>query len=214
MRLWHLAALLSLASCAPLRTSMHNEHHQWELTVHEVRTQLEDLRHDINCFQAEMQILEGRIKYFETALAQLKHQEVEKHQASLEDLAREVQELQTRSFTLEAAKEGRKEEVQQLSLHAQEVQIALAQCKQKIEELEKTILAQNRRLESMSNIKSNVEILAKSLKTSSTLYRVRAGDSLEKIAKLHKTSIQAIQSLNHLQSDRIVVGQELQIPSS
>jgi LysM repeat protein len=48
--------------------------------------------------------------------------------------------------------------------------------------------------------------------SSSKTYKVVSGDSLEKIARLHHTTVPALKQVNHLSSDRIVVGQELQIP--
>jgi len=47
---------------------------------------------------------------------------------------------------------------------------------------------------------------------SETFYKVKNGDSLEKIAKNHHTTIQALKVANQLSNDRIVVGQTLQIP--
>jgi LysM repeat protein len=43
-------------------------------------------------------------------------------------------------------------------------------------------------------------------------YKVKAGDSLEKIAKEHGTTPKTIKELNHLQKDTIYVGQNLILP--
>ena len=43
-------------------------------------------------------------------------------------------------------------------------------------------------------------------------YRVKSGDSLEKIAKLHGTTIRALKELNGITSDKIIVGTWLKIP--
>lgn len=45
-------------------------------------------------------------------------------------------------------------------------------------------------------------------------YRVKPGDNLTKIADAHGTTVKALRSLNQLKSDRIVVNQTLQIPTS
>ena len=47
---------------------------------------------------------------------------------------------------------------------------------------------------------------------SGSSYRVKNGDSLEKIARTHQTTVQAIKDLNGLTSDKIVVGKLLKIP--
>ena len=206
--------LLVLAGCSPLRTSPHDEHHQWELTVHEVQTNLDDLRHDINCFQTELQILDGRIKYFENALTALKQQDIAKQQVKLDQVSHQFQSLEKKWTSLEKNKGGEKDELDHLATHANETTLALTQFKDRIEELERELLTQNRRLETFGKVKGNMETLAKSLKGDEIKsYRVRPGDSLEKIAKAHKTSIDRIKKLNHLEQDLIVVGQELKIPT-
>ena len=45
-----------------------------------------------------------------------------------------------------------------------------------------------------------------------TVYQVKAGDNLTKIAKAHATTVKAIRSFNDLKTDRIVVNQKLRIP--
>ncbi|MBP6480458.1 MAG: LysM peptidoglycan-binding domain-containing protein [Pseudomonadales bacterium] len=44
-------------------------------------------------------------------------------------------------------------------------------------------------------------------------YRVRSGDTLRAIARLHQTTPEALRSLNRLEDDRIAAGQELLIPA-
>ena len=44
-------------------------------------------------------------------------------------------------------------------------------------------------------------------------YKVTQGDSLWKIARNHNTSVQALRKANHLESDRLQIGQELIIPT-
>jgi len=48
---------------------------------------------------------------------------------------------------------------------------------------------------------------------SADIYVVKSGDTLEKIAKTHKTSVKAIQEVNGLKTTRIVVNQKLKMPS-
>lgn len=50
--------------------------------------------------------------------------------------------------------------------------------------------------------------------TSATVYLVKSGDTLSHIAKTHGTSVKAIKSANSLTTDRIVVGEQLKIPSA
>jgi murein DD-endopeptidase MepM/ murein hydrolase activator NlpD len=43
--------------------------------------------------------------------------------------------------------------------------------------------------------------------------QVQSGDTLFRIASRHGTTVEAIRALNALQSDRILIGQELEVPS-
>ncbi|MGA2786564.1 MAG: LysM peptidoglycan-binding domain-containing protein [Verrucomicrobiota bacterium] len=47
-----------------------------------------------------------------------------------------------------------------------------------------------------------------------TLYVVKSGDSLTRIAKAHGTTVRALKAANDLQNDRIVVGAKLKIPTA
>lgn len=204
---------LGLAGCSPLRTSAHDEKHQWELTIHEVQTNLDDLRHDTNCFATEIQILDARIKCFENALASLKQQEIEKHQNRIDQIAQQLLSLERKWTAFEKRQDASKEGLESLSSHAKETNMALAQFKNRIEELETEILSQSRRLEALSKLKTNIETLTKALKSEGQkVYKVRPGDSLEKIAKIHKTDVATLKQINQLQQDLIVVDQELKIP--
>ena len=50
--------------------------------------------------------------------------------------------------------------------------------------------------------------------TGGAVYLVKSGDSLTRIARTHGTTIKALKLANNLDSDRIVVGQKLNIPSA
>lgn len=174
-----VGCLLFLYGCSPLRTSPHDEEHQLELTLHEVQTNIDDFRRDIHCFKAELQIIDGRIKHFENALANLKDQTFEKQQAKIEQLAATIQSFDKKFLSLNKGEE--------LLTFTQEVHIALVQFKERMQELEGALSLQK-------------------------VYRVKSGDSLEKIAKNHRTSVEKIKKLNGLTSNLIVTGQELKIP--
>lgn len=46
-----------------------------------------------------------------------------------------------------------------------------------------------------------------------TVYVVKSGDTLTRIAKTHGIRVRALKVLNHLKSDRIAVGEKLKLPS-
>ena len=95
-----LVAIIPIA-CSPLKSSPNDEKHQLELTLHELQTNLDDVRHDLNCFQTEMQILDGRIKYYENALSNLKQQDLEKQQSKIDLLSQQVAAFEKKIAVLE-----------------------------------------------------------------------------------------------------------------
>lgn len=205
--------LCAFSSCSPLRSSPNDEKHQLELTLHEVQTNLDDLRHNINCFQTELQILEGRIKYSENALASLKQHDLEKQHCKIEQLLNQVQSLEKKWVGFEKSQKTSSEELSELSDHANETTTALSQFKSRILELEKEIQSQNRKFDEVAKLKGHIEMLTRGIQGDFKLYRVKPGDSLEKIARFHKTSVERIKKYNGLDQDLIVVGQELKIPT-
>lgn len=50
--------------------------------------------------------------------------------------------------------------------------------------------------------------------TGETVYSVKAGDSLSRIAKTHHITVKALKSVNNLATDRINIGEQLKIPSA
>ncbi len=183
--------------------------------MHEVQTNIDDFRHQINCFQAELQILDGRIKYNENALTAFKQEGFEAQKAKLDQLSHQIQGMEKKWGSLEQNRGAALTELEQLSAHAAETTAAFTQFKQRLEELEKELLAGQRRFEELGKLKGNLETLAKSMRPQgiAKTHKVAPGDSLKKIAKAHQTTVEKVKKLNGLESDRIDVGQELKLPT-
>jgi LysM repeat protein len=210
--------LFSLAligvSCSPLKSSPHDEKHQVELSMHEMQTSIDDLRHDLNCYQTELQILDGRIKYYENALTGLKQQDLEKVDSKINALSQQIAALEKKSSQSDQIRENGVQDLQQLTAHANETTAALTQFKNRINELEQELAAHSRHFEEIAKLKGHFEGLSKQFKetASKKTYQVRAGDTIEKIARFHQTTAERIKKANDLKQDLIVVGQELVIP--
>lgn len=210
-----LLSFIFFASCSPMKSSPKEEKHQMELTLHEVQTNLDDLRHDLNCFHTEIQILDGRIKHQEDAYQNLKQQYLEKIQNKLDTLTKQVASIEGKSSTYETKYINSNSDISQLSSHANETNLALTQHKQKINELETLLLSQNQRLTELAKIKTTLEEIVKTMKIENSgfiIYKVKSKDSLEKIAKSNNISVDVLKKVNNLENDLIVVGQEIKIP--
>jgi len=97
---------------------------------------------------------------------------------------------------------------------AKESTAVLALLRKSVEELQKQNAIRDKNIE---HLHSAVNALTEAfqggeVEKKSASYRVKAGDTLEKIANAHKTSVKKIKELNNLASDRIILGQELKIP--
>jgi len=155
------------------------------------------------------------VKYkLSKVIAALKNQDFEKAQSKIDQLAVAVQALEQKWNAAEKSRVADSGELKQLSSHAKETGLALVQFKDRIGEMEQELISGQRRFEEIGKLKSNIENLAKALQASDLkIYKVRSGDSLEKIAKSNKTTVEKIKKLNGMEQDLIGVGQELKIPS-
>jgi len=123
--------------------------------------------------------------------------------------------LEAKIASFEKKQESSFSDIKVLSQHATETSASLTQYKSTINELEKNSIAQAQRLEEVKKLKQTLEAIASSLKVDGAAfisYKVKAGDSLEKIAKAHKTNVDYLKKINNLDQDLIVVGQELKVP--
>src|SRR3990167_10501117 len=144
MKRFIFLSLFSLiAGCSPLKTSPHDEKHQMELTLHEVQTNLDDLRHDIHCFKTELQIVDSRICQFESS----KLIEPDKIQAKLDHLSQQIQNLEKKWISTEKTRESKEKE---LNLYANETTAALIQCKSRTDDLEKVLTHNQKRFEEIA----------------------------------------------------------------
>ena len=200
-------------SCTPMKASPKEEKHQLELTLHELQTNLDDLRHDLNCFQTEMQILDGKIKHQEDSTQNIKQQHIEKIQSKFENYSKQISSIENRLNQIDTKQKAIVSDLSVISNFSNETNIALSQYKEKINELENSTVFNNKKIDEISNLKTTLLDLVKNIKTDYFLYKVKPGDSLEKISKSNKVSVDTIKKLNDLSNDLIVIGQELKIPN-
>ena len=136
---------LILIGCSPLKSSPQEEKHQLELTLHEVQTNLDDLRHDINCFQTELQIIDGKIKHQDSTSTMLKKQFIEKQEINISLLSEKAVFLEKKFKIFEETLFNISKDITQLSNHANSTSHALTQYRDRINELEKDIISRKAR---------------------------------------------------------------------
>jgi LysM repeat protein len=176
--------------------------------IDELRQEIADVNYTLNATKVELQIVQERLKNQESSYSSLKNQS--KNQPKADPASSQLTLLEKRLFQLEKNQE-------KLSTHANQTSSSFVQYRDKIQEIEKTIDAQNRRLEEVVKLKATLSSISNVMQknpgdSSGRSYRVKPGDSLEKIARTERVTVEAIKTQNSLENDRIVVGQELKIP--
>ncbi len=203
-----------LGSCSPLKSSPEDEKHKLELTLHEVQANLDDVKHDINCFQTDLHIMDDRIKHQEESFDKLKAESSSQIYAKLSHLEKRSQLLQEKLETFENKQEELQKKWEDLASHANTTTTALTQHQQKILELQNSTQKQAVALKQLSHLKSTLEWIVNKMKGSENDHVVKSGETLEKIAKRYNISVDRLKKANNLTQDLIFAGQRLQIPNS
>lgn len=194
------ALLLSLSSCCcGKRTGYYDSViAKPDLQIEEVRNEIASIQFRQEDARTEIGLLEERME--EQQL--VSQTQAELLQAQLSALQRKIQELeqmQGRSLT----------DIRELGRFAKESAITLTDVQSQQREIEKGLTAD------ISHLKGAVQSIcsvADDSQPSGLTYKVVSGDTLEKIARRHDTTVGSLKKENSLTSDRIYAGQTLRIP--
>ena len=192
---------------------------QSAVALREMRDMIDVLRHEVNNHEQEIKTYEEKIRNLETIIDSFSSQSQKSHDASKDALKSLSSNIETRISNLESTQKSLIADLKVFKNHANDTSGTISNYKQKLAEIEKILEMQDQNMESLQTaLKSIMDILqiknslsASSL-TSGNTYKIQPGDSLEKIARKHQTTIQAIKEINGLTNDRIIVGQTLKIP--
>ncbi|GAB5411549.1 MAG: hypothetical protein ChlgKO_06630 [Chlamydiales bacterium] len=204
--------LLALPSCAALNSSPKEEKHQLELTLTKLRSDIEELRTELNSSEMKQHILEGKIANQENQFSTVRQNQLEPQKLEIEQLSTDLSTVEKQLSSQIKKQEEAITDIRQLTLHANETTSALTQYKEKIAELERS-------LAEVSKIKANIKELSnialsglpKTTGTKAVVYEVQENDTLERIARRFGTTAPEIMDQNKLKDDRIFIGQKLTI---
>lgn len=191
--------------------------------LNEIHTRLSNLHHEVHNHETEIRMIEEKLTNQEDTLETLRQKLFDNSQAHKDLLKGSNNSLEAKIDALDAKTKGLIADLGILKNHANETSGLLSQYKQKIGELENIIEVQKQQMNHFeAAIRSLVDLIqardaipegsSHSLPESPKTYRVQPGDTLEKIAKSQKTTIQALKEKNKLSQDKIIVGQKLAIP--
>lgn len=194
--------------------------------LRQLKTGLADLKYGVNNHETEIRMFEDKLRNQETSFDHLRQQLTDDFQ-SQRDLTRstiltlenKIGTLEEKTDALETLTKGLTADLRQLKQQANDSVTVLGQYKQKLTDLEGLLQTQNQHmhnlevaLNSMMDFIQTKEAPQLALSGNAKTYKVQAGDTLEKIARAQKVSVQGLREANQLTNDRIIVGQTLKIP--
>lgn len=186
-----------------------------ERALDDMRSSLADLKQKMHSYEVEREIFEEKISNLESTVSSLRLQLKNQLQANEELAKGKFLAFEKRMLSVEKMNDALLSDFKLFKQHANETGTALGLIHNKQNELEQQL---------SHNVNSIKSALETTLKLSSpqtiseealgdtSVYLVKSGDSLERIAKAHSTSVELIKKLNKLSSDKIRVGQQIKLP--
>lgn len=193
------------------------------VAIQEMRATIDELRHELNNHETEIRMFEDKISNQEVIIESLREQSLLTTKTAQDTTKGNMANLEMRINSLDTAQKAFVADMKELKNYTNQLLTNYQISQKKIDQLEKLLETESRNMENLqAALKSMMTLfemkndlfVTDETKTDekSKFYRVQPGDSLDKIAKLHKTTIKAIKELNELNSDRIIVGQNIKIP--
>src|SRR3569832_324070 len=181
---------LLLVGCTSSFTALRGNQ---DSAINDLRMEVADLRHALHGTDVEVKLLEERMESTEGSLAGV-------HSNESKDLERKIAFIEKNLEKLAG-------DLRSLSQFSTQTTATLSVYRQQIAQLDG-------KLDEISKLRSTLSQLSRASPSEvSSAYQVISGDSLEKIARKFQTSVDALKRENSLSSDKIVVGQQLAIPS-
>lgn len=190
----------------------------------QLKIALSDLGHHVKNHEAEIRTLEERLRNQEASLDHMQglnsdelQSQRDSTKANVVNLEGKISAQEAKVDGLDRVSKGMTADLRQLQTQSNELISAMKLLKQKVEELEKSAETQSFRLNSLEtalrSVVEMIEIKENPIPASTgKIYRVQAGDTLEKIARAQKVSVQSLKEANQMVNDKIVVGQTLKLP--
>lgn len=188
-------------------------------SLQDLRLTMERLRVQLSNQETEIRTFSEKVANQDATLEGLRSQIQESGQANKDRLKSNVSQLEERLGNMETVNKGLIADIKTLKNHSNDLSQVVKEIHQNMAKIEKMLDLQNNNL---GHLEGAIKAVMEAIQVKDSLpvaaneggrpYRVKAGDSLEKIAKDAGCSIQALKTINHLSTDKIVVGQKLVLP--
>ena len=189
----------------------------------EVNYNYQDLKTELRNTNTELSILKEQYRTLEDIL-----HSVQREFNTLKNQQRQQNQQNQSSdhlISLNSKAETNFSNVQRLSQYANQTSAVLSDYQKRIADLEHVIATQKNNFAHLETaVKSLIKLVQNQNNTprahssfsdiaeNSRIYKVKSGDSLERISKKYNVSILDLKKANLLKNDLIIVGQDLQIP--
>ncbi len=217
---------LFIISQSPLHAGSRQE--EMSHALKEIQTSLSELRIQYNNHKISLKCLEEKIQTQDSTVDSLRQEVLDVLQTNKEIAKSQQQSYGTKFSKFEKDMEKIVGDLKVMKAHVNESSTALHQYQQKFIDLEKSHLQLQQHLSHLENaVRMLMELIGQKdglaaikppeishKKPEGKSYKVKAGDSLEKIAKEHGTTIQILKEINQFPKDKdtIRIGQQLLIP--
>ena len=175
---------------------------------------LQTLSYKISAVDQDLSTLKSRIQNQELVLDSM-HKEVSSLiKAAKESQSKAFSSSDSRLKSMEKTLESLVRDLKQFKTHANDSVSSIEELQKglhKYEEVTKQQAAQIKDLESAMRTLVQAIQMTGSTASKKEIYKVKSGDTLEKIAKKYNTTVEAIKSENNLTNSTIFSGQELSI---
>lgn len=177
---------------------------------------LQNLSYSVNNQDQEIATLKQKFHNQETILDSMHAEVKELIKAAKESQKNSGEKVDSRLKSMEKNLDKLVSDLKQFKKHANDSSSSLGQLEKKLKEQEEISSLQAQQIKDLESalrtLANALQVKAPSSTCSSGEYRVKAGDSLEKIAKENGTTIEAIKRENNLTKNTIYPGQKLHIP--
>jgi len=157
----------------------------------ELRLELSDVKHDLHSARIEINLLEERIAKQERLIASLKGSANSSSESKLVALEKMLEKV-----------------ISDLRHLNGQTGAALS----KVQELELLCSSHEKKFADLANLKGTLTSISKAIgQENKKTYVVKAGDSLEKIARAHHTTVEKIKACNGMTKETIFPDQEIKL---
>ncbi len=153
-----IAIATTCIGCSRIGSTSNSEKYQTEMTINKTRADIEEIKHDLHTQKIELSILEERVAKEENSLSSLKKDTFEEHELKLNNFAKQIANIENKISSTDELLSNICVELNKFSKISTDIQKALVQSKDKINEIEKNIALQINHIDQIARIKKATEI--------------------------------------------------------